>query len=369
MRVPLREPARAMRPGRVTVTFIRRPRSSMSSPASPGPLRFERRFFDKPWGGRSLARRPGIALPASERIGETWELVDRAEECSVVAVGPERGRSLRELMREHGRAILGRVAPARDGRFPLLVKYIDAREALSIQVHPDDEGAARLGAGAEGKTEAWYIVDVSDGGTLYAGLRPGVEAEAYRRVAAGPAGVEALVKHAVVPGDCLLVPGGTVHAIGAGVTLLEVQQNSDTTYRIWDWGRVGLDGRPRETHLERALASIRFGRPAPRPLAPAWAAVAGQAGLERAPLARSAYFAMDALRLAGRAELPCGEQFQIVAVLGGRGTLSVLATRPGAARDGGEQPFAPGDVWLVPAACGAFALEGELELVQLFHHD
>lgn len=335
-----------------------------------GPLRFERRFVPKPWGGRALARRPGIALPPGDQpIGETWELVDREEQSSLVAVGPHRGRTLGELMRERGPEILGTAPAGRGGRFPLLVKYLDAREELSVQVHPDDEAAALLGGGAEGKTEAWVVLDVAAGATLYAGLRADVDAAAYGRVAAGPEGLEALVRHSVAPGDCLLVPGGTVHAIGAGVTILEVQQSSDTTFRIWDWGRAGLDGKPRETHLPQALASIRFGRAAPRPRRPAWAEVA--AGLERAVLARAEPFAADGLRLAGRAVLPCGGTFRVLAVLEGRGSLAV-ADSPGAPRPSGadreEHELSPGDVWLVPAACGAYALAGELELALLSPH-
>lgn len=293
-----------------------------------------------------MAERPGLALPAGVRVGETWELVDRERENSVVAEGRFQGRTLRWLMTEHGAAILGQSPGRADGRFPLLVKFLDASDDLSIQVHPDDERAQELGGGAEGKTEAWYVVDVAPGGALYAGLEPGVDAAAFRALAGG-AGVErALVRHDVRAGDCVMIEGGTVHAIGAGVTILEVQQNSDTTYRLWDWGRVGLDGKPRATHVEEALACMRFGVDPP-------SAVAGD---REGELVRGRHFSMARHRVRGRREFPNEERFRIHVVLEGRGEL-VADER---------FPLAPGDTWLVPAATGAHALVGDdLSVVEL----
>ncbi len=331
----------------------------MSGPL--GPLRFQRRFLEKPWGGRALERRPGIALPAGARVGETWELVDREAENSLVAEGAPEGLALRALMEADARALLGKAPAGKGGRFPLLVKYIDAAEELSVQVHPDDLCAARLGGSAEAKTEAWYVVDAAPGAALYAGLKPGVTRADLARIGSTPEVVEALWRFEVAPGDCMVVPGGTVHAIGRGVTILEVQQNSDTTYRLWDWGRVGLDGRPRETHLEAALEAASYGAPRRPPVQAVWE---DKGALARAPLARSRFFGMNALRVREEARLATGGQFQIYAVLEGRGTLR--------AREGGARMLSPGDVWLVPAACGyhwvapAAGAEGLL-LVQLLH--
>jgi mannose-6-phosphate isomerase len=328
------------------------------------PLRFRRHFVEKVWGGRALAECPGIALPigpdgAEPPIGETWEIVDREDENSVVADGPFAGRTLRELMLEHADAILGDVAPAAGGRFPLLVKYIDARDRLSVQVHPDDASAERIGDGAEGKTEAWLILAVEGGAGLYAGLDPDMTPERYAAIADSAAGVDALARWDVRPGQCVSVPGGTVHAIGAGVTLLEVQQNSDTTYRLYDWDRVGLDGQPRATHVEQGLRAVRFGVEPSPPIEPTLEDVAD--GVRRAELARSPYFAIDDLHLRAPFALDTDGAFRIYAVLGGSGTLS--------ARDGAcRLPLNPGDVWLVPAACGPHTLapqEGELHVAQL----
>ena len=323
------------------------------------PLQFERICLEKIWGGRSLADTPGIELPPGERIGETWEVVDRGDQNSVVRGGPFEGRSLRQLMEAHAHDILGEAEPAAGGRFPLLVKYIDASQNLSVQVHPDDAAAARIGGGAQGKTEAWYLLGGGAEARLFAGLRPGVDAEAFGRAASTSGVVDMLESWSVRPGQAVLVPGGTVHAIGEGITLLEVQQNSDTTYRLYDWGRVGSDGQPRETHVERALQCAAFGEPARGPVDPAWTE-AGD-GLLEAPLVDSPYFAMAGLRVRGRARLATGRQFRIYAAVGGAGSLTV---------EGRSELWRlePGDVVLVPAATGAHAVEPdgeELVLVRL----
>jgi mannose-6-phosphate isomerase len=315
------------------------------------PLRFERRFLEKVWGGRTLERRPGIALPPG-RIGETWEVVDREGENSIVAVGALKGRSLRELMERQGKELLGKVPSGKEGRFPLLVKYLDAAESLSVQVHPDDESAARI-PGAEAKTEAWYVLDARPGSLLHAGLRPEVTARDFERVADGPGVVEMLLPWEVRPGDCLLVPGGTVHAIGAGITILEVQQNSDTTYRLWDWGRAG-----RETHVTQALRCVRFGAPERGPIRPRWFR---EEGVGVAHLARCKHFGMNALRVTEPVRRSTQSQVNLYAVIEGRGRL----------RFGDEErALAPGDVWLVPASTGYHRLEpdlGGLHLVHVLH--
>jgi len=334
------------------VSTARKPKLSPRVNTRLEPLRFERRCLEKVWGGRALERNPGIALPPG-KIGETWEIVDRDGENSIVAEGGLKGLSLRELMKRHPKDLLGKAPAGKEGRFPLLVKYIDATENLSVQVHPDDESARRIGGDAEAKTEAWYVVDARPGSVLYAGLRPSVTAREFESVASGPGVVETLLAWKVERGDCLLVPGGTVHAISGGVTILEVQQNSDTTYRLWDWGRAG-----RETHVAQALACIRFGDPERRPVRPAWFR---EREHEVAQLARSKHFGMNALRLTEPVRRSTLSQFQIYAVVEGRGTLRW---------NDQERALAPGDVWLVPASCGYHHLapeNGALSLVQMLY--
>jgi len=323
------------------------------------PLRFERIYQEKVWGGRTLERCPGLALPEGKRIGETWEIVDREGENSRVADGPWRGASLGELVGRHREALLGNAPANARGRFPLLVKYIDASESLSVQVHPDDASAARIGASAEGKTEAWYVLAAEPGARLYCGLRAGVSASDLERCMGQRAVLELMRSFEARAGECLLVPGGTVHAIGAGVTLLEVQQNSDTTYRIWDWDRVGLDGRPRETHPREALAASAFDLPERPPVAGALRR--GSDGHARAPLARTSHFTLELLEPERRARLETGGQYRIYCVVSGSGTLTAA---------GESQALSRGDCWLVPARSAIHEIEPSgagLRLVQVSH--
>jgi mannose-6-phosphate isomerase len=326
------------------------------------PYRFERIFLEKVWGGRALEKTPGIALPDGLRVGETWELVDRTGENSIVAEGADAGRSLRELLATRGREILGNVQPNAAGRFPLLVKYIAANENLSIQVHPDDAAAARLGAGAEGKTEAWYVLGAEPGASVYVGLDPAVTAADFAARATRPGAEEMLTRFEVTPGDCIAVHGGTVHAIGAGVTLLEVQQNSDTTYRVYDWGRVGLDGAPRATHVEAALAVARFGersRPPMRAAQAGW--TARGAALRTARLSRTDYFAIDVHEIRGTARMSSEGGCAIYVVVAGTGHIA-------GTRDAGTWPLRRGDTWLLPASLDEHELvsdDGPMTLIEL----
>ena len=219
------------------------------------PLMFQPIFKERVWGGRNLERLYQKALPPGVPIGESWEITDRPEAASVIANGPLAGKDLRWLMEHHAKELLG---PARshNGRFPLLIKLLDAEEKLSLQVHPPAHVAARLGG--EPKTEMWYIADARAGAELYAGLRRGVtRAEFERRINDGTV-ADCFHRLPVKPGDVMFLPSGRVHAIGAGLVLFEIQQNSDTTFRVFDWNRPGLDGQPRELHVEQSLQCIDF---------------------------------------------------------------------------------------------------------------
>lgn len=327
----------------------------MGSPTPLQPLRFERQFVEKPWGGRSLATRPGIALPPGGQIGETWELVDRAKENSIVAEGGPAGRTLRSIMDEHAPAILGRARRAPGGEFPLLVKFIDAREDLSVQVHPHAGLASTLPPGDAPKTECWYIVDAQPGAVIYLGLRAGVDAAKLKRSAGDRSIVDLLQVHPVRAGDFVFVPAGTVHAIGAGIALAEVQETSDTTYRIYDWGRVDKDGRPRPIHLEQALAATLFEKTTSGPVRPR--AIPITAGVRRAPLVDCSSFAVDLLELDGPRAAGAGARFEddsgdvalIYVVLSGAGTLCAWGDKRCTLR--------AGDTWLVPASCAKPAIE------------
>jgi mannose-6-phosphate isomerase len=217
-------------------------------------LRFEPILKERVWGGRRLAGL-GKRLPGPAPFGESWELCDLPSDQSVVAEGALRGVSLGELRAERAGELLG---PCRldGGSFPMLVKYIDAAETLSVQVHPPAEVAARLGG--RPKSEAWYVLDAQPGAALYVGFREGCGRREYEAALAAGRVEEILRALPVHAGQLVPVAPGTVHAIGAGVLLAEVQQPSDTTYRVYDWGRVGLDGKPRPLHQGEALESLRF---------------------------------------------------------------------------------------------------------------
>jgi mannose-6-phosphate isomerase len=220
------------------------------------PLTFTPLFKERVWGGRKLAELYGKALPPGVPIGESWEITDRPEGVSVIANGPLAGKTLRWLMENHARELLGDATPAAGGRFPLLVKLLDAREKLSLQVHPPAAKAAALGG--EPKTEMWYFADCDPGADIFVGLKRGVtRAEFERRIGDGTV-AECFHRIEVRRGDTMFLPSGRVHALGAGSVLFEIQQNSDTTYRVFDWNRVGLDGKPRELHVALALESIDF---------------------------------------------------------------------------------------------------------------
>jgi len=225
------------------------------------PFTFNPIFKERVWGGRSLERLYHKPLPPDVPIGESWEISDRPGDASVIANGPLAGRDLRWLMENHAAELLG-PQNAAVARFPLLVKILDAREKLSLQVHPPAALAATLGG--EPKTEMWYVTEAAPGAELYAGLKRGITPTEFENRIHDGTVAECFHHLPVQNGDVMFLPSGRVHAIGAGLVIFEIQQNSDTTYRVFDWNRVGLDGKPRELHVPQSLASINFADFEPR---------------------------------------------------------------------------------------------------------
>jgi len=219
------------------------------------PLTFQPIFKERVWGGRNLEALYKKPLPPGVPIGESWEITDRPGDVSVIANGPLAGKDLRWLMEHHARELLGNARP-HQGKFPLLIKLLDAREKLSLQVHPPADKAAALGG--EPKTEMWYIARASAGAELYVGLKRGVTRELFEEQIRTGDVAESFHRLPVKSGDAMFLPSGRIHAIGGGLVIFEIQQNSDTTYRVFDWNRVGLDGKPRELHIAQSLASIDF---------------------------------------------------------------------------------------------------------------
>ncbi len=305
------------------------------------PLVFEPIFKPKIWGGRRLQTLLGKKLPPERPIGESWEIADLEDDQSIVARGPARGRTLRDLVTEWGKDLLGG-AGLFEGRFPLLIKYLDATQTLSVQVHPDEATARRLGGRVRVKNEAWYVIHADEGGFIYRGVREGVDA-ARLREAIEQGRVESVLRRIDVrKGHCYYLPSGTIHALGAGVVVAEVQTPSDVTYRVFDWNRVDPStGRPRELHLEQALSCISFD-PGPIPgeerqhVASVWTAVTR--------LVHGESFTIERVRMVEGVEHPIPHAEMVVwMILEGKGVVRY---------DGPDSPlrFTVGDTILLPAA-------------------
>ena len=309
------------------------------------PLQFKPVYKPYLWGGDRINRRYQRGEPPGIRA-ESWEVCDRPEGMSVVQNGPLAGRSLEELVAGHGPELLG---PAGEGGvFPLLVKLIDARETLSVQVHPDEEAARRIGG--EPKTEMWVVLAAEPGAGIIAGFRPGTTPQDMRSALADDRLPELLRRIPVSVGDTVYIPGGRVHAIGAGCLLLEVQQNSDTTYRLYDWGRKGADGHPRPLHIEQALQAIRWDDREAGPLVDPVVLPSASGNVVQA-LLRCPLFAVDRYTLQTAGEpVHAGPNFSVLFCAAGSGELQW---------QGGRHPLRPGTSLLLPAALGPATLVPE----------
>jgi len=221
-----------------------------------GPLQFVPFLRPMVWGGRRLGDVLGKQLPTDEPYGESWEISDHPLHRSVVANGPLAGTTLRELMEIRHDELLG--PTSRHTNFPLLVKYLDCSDWLSVQVHPDEEAVKRLWPGEGSKTEAWFVIDAAPGSRIYAGLQPGIGKDELRAAIEAGTVAECLHSFEPKPGDCVYLPAGTIHAVGGGVLLAEVQQTSDATFRLFDWNRRDAQGKSRKLHVEEGLESIHW---------------------------------------------------------------------------------------------------------------
>ena len=218
------------------------------------PLTFAPIFMERMWGGRRLESEFGKKLPPNTRIGESWEIADRPEAQSVVANPPLKGRTLHDLWTQNRHDIFGDVPET--PRFPLLIKLLDAQERLSLQVHPPEEVAAKLGG--EPKTEFWYVATADPGAELFLGFRELIRGEQFKRALDKGTVEDCVQKIRVKAGDAMFLPAGRLHAVGGGNLLVEIQQNSDTTYRVFDWNRTAADGTLRQLHVDQALQCIDF---------------------------------------------------------------------------------------------------------------
>jgi mannose-6-phosphate isomerase len=317
----------------------------MMSPNVPV-LRFREHFVHRIWGGRRLEEYYGPVLPPEQAIGEAWLVSDHSSHESVVAEGPLQGMTLHELLEHDPAAILGAgAALTRHGRFPLLLKILDAHDDLSVQVHPDDETALRLGEPDVGKTEMWHVLRAEPGSVLVYGMHDtsrGHFAEAARNGT-----IETLLEQRVAqPGSSVFVPAGTVHAIRKGIVLAEIQQNSDLTYRIYDYGRLQDNGMPRELHLEKAQQAIDW-QVAPASVAAPLDVV--RKGSKSRILAACRYFAAEHVHVDGLFRRDTrGYSFHILLCVSGH----VYVKAGGAA-----SPLVAGQALMVPGVEHEFALD------------
>jgi mannose-6-phosphate isomerase len=300
--------------------------------ANTEPIIFEPLAMERIWGGRRLENLYGKMLPPGEPIGESWEVVDREDAQSVVHNGPLRGTTLHELWTSSRGEVFGPAYETHAAtRFPILIKLLDARERLSVQVHPPPHMSEVLGG--EPKTEMWYFADAQPGANIYAGLKRGVTREQFEALLREGRVEEALHVIPVESGDSIFIPSGRLHAIGPGNVIVEVQQNSDTTYRVFDWNRTGLDGLPRKLHIEESMASIDFEDFEP---------VVNH--VNKGVIAECPYFKVEELPLSSQVPACIEGKFSIITVLSGGASCARVS-------------FKPGDFFLAPATLGAATVQ------------
>lgn len=302
------------------------------------PLTFRPVFKERLWGSRALESLYGKVLPANLPIGESWEVTDRPEGMSVIDRGPLAGRELRWLLEQHGPELMG-PTPLLHGRFPILAKILDAQDTLSLQVHPPAAVAPSLNG--EPKTEMWYVADARPGAQLYVGLKRGVTREQFSERLHTGGVADCFHRVPVRSGDAMFVPSGRVHGIGAGCVIFEIQQSSDTTYRVFDWNRTGADGKARELHIPQSLASIDFNDfepallPDPTPGSPV------------RPLVSCPYFDVELRRIGPETSVTFGGELLILAITQGEACVTHNAS---------ETALHPGDFCLLPACLSGVQL-------------
>jgi mannose-6-phosphate isomerase len=293
------------------------------------PLKFEPIYKQRIWGGQRLREVFGKELPPGEKIGESWELADLPEDKSVIANGELAGLTLRSAIEQYPKEITGDENFPQP--FPLLIKFLDAEDVLSVQVHPDPDTCRRMGKG-DPKTECWYVIDAVPGAVIYKGLKKGVIKEQFAKSIEDGTVARMLVKVPVSAGECHFLPAGTAHAIGPGLLIAEIQTPSDTTYRVFDWNRVDDAGKARELHVAEALESINF----------------NQSGEELfvttiGLLADCEYFKIYKGHQGKNCELLLAPgEMKTLIMLSGYGTIQ--------AAEGGVVEFRAGDCLLIPAA-------------------
>jgi mannose-6-phosphate isomerase len=306
------------------------------------PLQFHPVLKRIRWGGRRLGTVLGQPIGDANDYAESWEIADCGADQSTVAEGPFEGWTLSRLVAAEPAALFG--SDRGPSHFPLLIKFLDCNDRLSVQVHPNDEQARRMGRGENGKTEAWLILESRPDSRVYAGLKPGVDRRSLERHLDAGTVEECLHSFPARAGDCVFVPAGTVHALGEGILLTEAQQSSNVTFRLFDWGRVGPDGKPRELHRQESLACIDFDRGPVNPVVPRVVAN-GLAQVEE--LVQSQYFALRRHTFSQPITIEPNRKFRILMPLAGQMDLRA---------DGYQKQLRLGNTLLVPASAPSLTL-------------
>ncbi len=297
------------------------------------PLRFEPLFRRYLWGGRRLGNVLGKPIGEGDDYAESWDVVDHGADQSVVSAGPVAGMTLGDLSQRYGTALFGRNEP--QTQFPLLWKFLDAQKNLSLQVHPNDKQGAKLDPPDLGKTEAWIIVAAEPGSCLYAGLKQGVDRETFAHHLHNGTADECVYSYEPKVGDCIFVRAGAVHAVGAGLLVAEIQQSSDTTFRLFDWNRLGTDGKPRPLHIDQGIEVVDFSQTEIMPQAPQPTDVDH---IER--LIDCEKFVLDRWRFSSSQSVADDNRFHIMSVVAG--SVDVVG-------DPAEKPLQTGETMLLPA--------------------
>jgi len=319
------------------------------------PLRFDPIYQYRLWGGRRLADLLTAPLPGDGPVGEAWVLSDREDHPSRVADGPLKGRTIAQLLEQFPEQVMGKLT-GRFRRFPVLLKFLDAREMLSVQVHPTDMHTDLLPAGETGKTEAWVVLEAGANSRIYAGLKPGTTEAGLRQALANGGVADRLAYFTPKPGDAVFLPAGTVHTLGGDVVVFEVQENSDVTFRLYDWNHVDAKtGKPRALQVDQALACVDFAECAGGLVTPV---MESKTPVEREQLFRCEHFWLS--RLQGDAPFAFGKP----------GAPSVLVCTEGAGQvehSGAQYAIKKGDVFLLPAVLGTCSVQprGAVNLLEI----
>jgi mannose-6-phosphate isomerase len=315
------------------------------------PLKFRPIYKEKIWGGDRLREILGRDIPRGKKIGESWEIADHGADVSIVSEGHLAGSSLRDIMTEHPRELLGEEISKRGlDRFPLLLKLIDASDKLSVQVHPPDAYAAEKEKGERGKTEMWYVMYAREGAELICGLKKNVSKVEFENCLYDGELERCLVSEKVSRGDVIFIPSGRVHAICAGNLILEIQENSDVTYRVYDWNRLGADGKPRPLHVEKALDVINFQDTSRAAVEKHWEE---RDGYSMTGLIECDFFSTEQVKIDREWVSVCdGRRFRIISVVDGSAGLYYGDKRE-------LIRVVKGDNILLPAAVGEYRLTAE----------